>query len=224
MTRANVPRFFLVQFLGLWSLQLLEPSGLCTTFPPSAVRPWPDATPLLPEHHAVGLFWSSNQPVFGASRSAHFVPGRRPYQQASWLSVGHLNTGTTPAHSTHAWDLVKKQARSNTPFSGSGSTLTMTRANVPRFFLVQVMNSYCLYAKPTSHRALLVLPGPRRFCSIESLDSGSVPHDWQVGKVIPVFKKGSRASPTQDWNDLPTEVATIIDTQAFKRLIETIPS
>ncbi|XP_037526552.1 uncharacterized protein LOC119403993 isoform X2 [Rhipicephalus sanguineus] len=233
MTRANVPRFFLVQFLGLWSLQLLEPSGLCTTFPPSAVRPWPDATPLLPEHHAVGLFWSSNQPVFGASRSAHFVPGRRPYQQASWLSVGHLNTGTTPAHSTHAWDLVKKQARSNTPFSGSGSTLTMTRANVPRFFLVQ-----------------------------ESLDSGSVPHDWQVGKVIPVFKKGSRASPNnpyirrahrisrnshcnavyppqahtvtfhqsfflrtaQDWNDLPTEVATIIDTQAFKRLIETIPS
>ncbi|XP_075737829.1 uncharacterized protein LOC142777374 isoform X2 [Rhipicephalus microplus] len=31
---------------------------------------------------------------------------------------------------------------------------------------------------------------------LESLDSGSVPHDWQVGKVIPVFKKGSRASPS----------------------------
>ncbi|KAL3244108.1 hypothetical protein MRX96_047299 [Rhipicephalus microplus] len=68
MARANVPRFFLVQFLGLWSLQLLEPSGPRTPFPPSAVRPWPDATPLLPEDHAVGLFWSSNQPVFGASR------------------------------------------------------------------------------------------------------------------------------------------------------------
>ncbi|KAL3189595.1 hypothetical protein MRX96_002630 [Rhipicephalus microplus] len=26
MARANVPRFFLVHFLGLWSLQLLEPS------------------------------------------------------------------------------------------------------------------------------------------------------------------------------------------------------
>ncbi|KAL3202430.1 hypothetical protein MRX96_042501 [Rhipicephalus microplus] len=52
MARANVPRFFLVQFLGLWSLQLLEPSGPRTPFPPSAVRPWPDATPLLPEDHA----------------------------------------------------------------------------------------------------------------------------------------------------------------------------
>ncbi|XP_075738400.1 uncharacterized protein LOC142783144 [Rhipicephalus microplus] len=137
MARANVPRFFLVQFLGLWSLQLLEPSGPRTPFPPSAARPCADATPLLPEDHAVGLFWSLNQPIFGASRSAHFVPGRRPYQQASWLSIGHLNTGTSPAHSTHAWDLVKKQAQSNTPFSGSGSTLTMARANVPRFFLVQ---------------------------------------------------------------------------------------
>ncbi|KAL3217405.1 hypothetical protein MRX96_032407 [Rhipicephalus microplus] len=54
MARANVPRFFLVQFLGLWSLQLLEPSGPHTPFPPSAVRPWPNATPLLPEDHAGG--------------------------------------------------------------------------------------------------------------------------------------------------------------------------
>ncbi|KAL3217408.1 hypothetical protein MRX96_032410 [Rhipicephalus microplus] len=121
-----------------------SPSGPRTPFPPSAVRPWPNATPLLPEDHAVGLFWSSNQPVFGASRSAHFVPGRRPYQQASWLSVGHLNTGTSAAHSTHAWDLVKKQAQSNTPFSGSGSTLTMARANVPRFFLVQFLGLWSL--------------------------------------------------------------------------------
>ncbi|KAL3221118.1 hypothetical protein MRX96_029629 [Rhipicephalus microplus] len=144
MARANVPRFFLVRFLGLWSLQLLEPSGPCIPFPPSAVRPWPDATPLLPEDHAVGLFWSSNQPFFGASRSAHFVPSRRPYQQASWLSVGHFNTGTSPAHSTHAWDLVKKQAQSKTPFSGSGSMLTMARANVPRFFLVQFLGLWSL--------------------------------------------------------------------------------
>ncbi|KAH6927823.1 hypothetical protein HPB50_008963 [Hyalomma asiaticum] len=141
MARANDPRFFLVQFLGLWSLQLLEPPGLCILFPASDVRPWPDATPLLPEHLAAELSWSSNQPLFGSSRSAHFVPGRRPYHQASWLSIGHLSTGTTPVHSTHAWDLVKKQARRNTPFSGSGSTLAMARANVPRFFLVQVMNS-----------------------------------------------------------------------------------
>ncbi|KAL3219110.1 hypothetical protein MRX96_030674 [Rhipicephalus microplus] len=109
-----------------------------------ANRPWLDATPLLPEDHAVGLFWSSNQPFFGASRSAHFVPGRRAYQQASCLSVGPLNTGTSPAHSTHAWDLVKKQAQSNTPFSGSGSTLTMARANVPRFFLVQFLGLWSL--------------------------------------------------------------------------------
>ncbi|KAL3217404.1 hypothetical protein MRX96_032406 [Rhipicephalus microplus] len=95
MARANVPRFFLVQFLGLWSLQLLEPSGPHTPSPPSAVRPWPNATPLLPEDHAVGLFWSSNQPVFGASR-------------------------------------------------GSGSTLTMARANVPRFFLVQFLGLWSL--------------------------------------------------------------------------------
>ncbi|XP_075736719.1 uncharacterized protein LOC142776634 isoform X1 [Rhipicephalus microplus] len=154
MARANVPRFFLVQFLGLWSLQLLEPSGPRTPFPPSAVRPWPDATPLLPEDDVVGLFWSSNQPVFGESRSAHFVPGRRPYQQASWLSVGHLNTGTSPAHSTHAWDLVKKQAQSNTPFSGSGSTLTMARANVPRFFLVQITHTS---EEPTAFHATVTV-------------------------------------------------------------------
>lgn len=30
----------------------------------------------------------------------------------------------------------------------------------------------------------------------ESLNSASIPHDWQVGKVIPVFKKGSRSSPS----------------------------
>ncbi|KAL3186321.1 hypothetical protein MRX96_028046 [Rhipicephalus microplus] len=144
MARANVPRFFLVQFLGLWSLQYWSLPAPRTPFPPSAVRPWPDATPLLPEDHAVGLFWSSNQPVFGESRSAHPVPGRRPYQQASWLSVGHLNTGTSPAHSTHACDLVKEQAQSNAPFSGYGSTLTMARANVPRFFLVQFLGLWSL--------------------------------------------------------------------------------
>lgn len=48
-----------------------------------------------------------------------------------------------------------------------------------------------------------VLKNTKHVCSLflslifqESLDSGSVPHDWQVGKVIPVFKKGSRASPS----------------------------
>lgn len=48
------------------------------------------------------------------------------------------------------------------------SGVMRSRVLLFEFFLVQVMNSYCLFAKPTSHRALLVLPGPRRFCSIVS--------------------------------------------------------
>ncbi|XP_075733745.1 uncharacterized protein LOC119186647 isoform X4 [Rhipicephalus microplus] len=38
------------------------------------------------------------------------------------------------------------------------------------------------------------------------------------------FQQSFFLRTAQDWNDLPTEVATIIDTQAFKRLIETILS
>lgn len=48
------------------------------------------------------------------------------------------------------------------------SGVMRSRVLLFEFFLVQVMNSYCLFAKPTSHRALLVLPGPRRSCSIVS--------------------------------------------------------
>ncbi|XP_070383671.1 uncharacterized protein [Dermacentor albipictus] len=170
MARANVLRFFLVQFLGLWSLQLLEPSSFSASCPESVAGLGPGAR--LPIYGRIAAdpvepYWASNHRLTNStSRSAHFVHGRRLYLQASWHSPSHPNTGTTPVHPAHAWNFVKKLRPSNAPFSGPGSKLAMARANVPRFFLVQVTNSYCLYAKPSSHRALLVLPGPRRFCSI----------------------------------------------------------
>ncbi|XP_077496438.1 uncharacterized protein LOC144107324 [Amblyomma americanum] len=165
MARANVLRF-LVQFLGLSSSQLLECSSPRVPYLESVVNSSPDATLLLSGLHTVEPFSATNgQPIDNASRSAQFLHGQGPYLQASWLSLSRLNTGTAPVHPAHAWTCAKKAARSGAPFSGLGSTPAMARANVLRF-LVQVMKPYCLYAKPSSYRALLVLPSPRRFRSI----------------------------------------------------------
>ncbi|XP_049518830.1 uncharacterized protein LOC125943518 [Dermacentor silvarum] len=49
--------------------------------------------------------------------------------------------------------------------SGLGGTSVMGRPNQLRFFATQ-----------------------------QSLDTGTVPRDWKIGKVIPVFKKGDRSS------------------------------
>ncbi|XP_065303469.1 uncharacterized protein [Dermacentor albipictus] len=193
MPRANVARFLLVQGSGdqtrlgriSWhatpvktfrpngrgfrTLELAASGALSfrAPCPESVARLSPGAE--LPVYgriavEPVGPSWTSDHRLTDSrSRSAHFVHGRRLYLQVSWHSLSLLNTGAPPVHSAHAWNSVKTQRPISAPLSGYGSKPAMTRANVPRFLLVK-----------------------------ESLNSASIPHDWQEGKVITVFKKGSR--------------------------------
>ncbi|XP_077486214.1 uncharacterized protein LOC144097345 [Amblyomma americanum] len=80
-------------FVGLWGLQLLDPSSHCVPCQACTFESGPGATLLLSGCSAVEPFRSSNQ-QFGdsAPRPVQLVLHHRPYLQASWLSLSHLYT------------------------------------------------------------------------------------------------------------------------------------
>ncbi|XP_077562827.1 uncharacterized protein LOC144178683 [Haemaphysalis longicornis] len=161
MDRANLPRFFLVQFLGLWCLQLSEPPGVRVACPATV------DTVGLPFTGRLST-WKADEAAAThterprASRSTQPPHFHWPYLVTSWRCRTYLEPGTSCT--AHAFNLDIKLARIVAAFSGLGST-AMDRANLPRFFLVQVTNRYCLFAKRTSYRALVVLPSPHWFCT-----------------------------------------------------------